>query len=271
MEVLSLGGGIQSTALFLMNLHHEIEPGVDFAIFADTGWERQGTYENITRLNSIGLDRGFGPIWKVKAGNIRADMLAAGDGHYDHMPLFTQSSRLTGQLRLDGSDEVVKGTGQLRRQCTGHYKIDAINRAVRDEHGMARRVQWIGFSVDELQRMRPSRVKYITLRFPLIEKRMSRADCVVWLLEHGYAIPVKSSCIGCPYHTDAEWVNLTAEEWKDACKFDDAIRDRHLHLTSKSFRLYLHSSLIPLSEVKLHPKVEENLEKDGDCAGGCWL
>jgi len=51
MQVLSLGGGVQSTTLFLMNLTGEIDPPANFAVFADTGWERQGTYEDVEWKN----------------------------------------------------------------------------------------------------------------------------------------------------------------------------------------------------------------------------
>ena len=262
MQVLSLGGGRDSTTLFLMNIASEIEPKADFAIFADTGWERAGTYENIARLNTIGLEAGFPPIWRGSIGNIRTESLAGGDGHYNHMPLFTRV--ITPQLRFDGDDEV--RTGQIRRQCTRHYKIRAINAAISEEYGMARRVQWIGFSVDELARMAPSRVKYITHRFPLIEKRMDRADCEGWLIEHGHPVPVKSSCIGCPYHTDAEWKSLSPSEWEDACQFDEQIREKH----RKNFKLYLHNSLTPLREVRFRGDERNDLLKQEDCKGGCW-
>lgn len=269
MQVISLGGGVQSTALFLMNLQGEIDPPADFAIFADTGWERHDTYKNISRINTEGLNRGFPPIWKVSTGNIRQEMLQSGDRHYGHIPFFTRSFFKTGQLNLDGSDDIRKGTGQLHRQCTNYYKIRPINAAIREEYGMKPRTQWIGFSVDELVRMRPSRIKYITLRFPLIEKRMDRADCVHWLLSHGYPVPVKSSCIGCPYHTDAEWKSLDAAEWEDACLFDEEIRDKH-DARRHNFKLYLHRTLIPLREL-INPKSTENLDRDEECSGGCWL
>jgi len=265
MQVISLGGGCQSTTLFLMNLHGEIDPHADFAVFADTGWERVSTYENITRLNQTGLARGFPPIWRVTIGNIRVEMLDS--IHNDHMPLFT--SIVTPQLRFDGNDEI--RAGQLRRQCTRHYKIHAINTAVWEEYGMVRRVQWIGFSVDEVARMAPSRVAYITHRFPLIEKRMDRADCERWLVEHGYPVPVRSSCIGCPHHTDEEWANLFPSEWEDACRFDEAIRDKHLHWArNRDNKLFLHRSLIPLRDVRLEKDERNDLLKQDGCDGGCW-
>lgn len=272
MQVISLGGGVQSTATLLMNLEGEISPPADFAIFADTGWERKATYENITRLNTLCLEQGFPPIWRVKVGDIRADMLAEGKGHHDHLPLFVMSIQRNGQLRLDGSDDETQSVGQLRRQCTRYYKIHAINRAIRKEYGMVPRVQWIGFSVDEIVRMAPSRVKYITHRFPLIEKRMARDDCVRWLIERGYPVPVKSACVGCPYRTDAEWAELTPSEMEDACKFDEQIRDRHLHRRGgRNFKLFLRSDLVPLREATFRGNQRGDLLKQEDCAGGCWL
>jgi hypothetical protein len=266
MQVISLGGGVQSTALFLMNLQREIDPPANFAIFADTGWERAGTYQNIDCLNAIRLEAGFPPIWRVSIGDIRSEMLSTKKD--DHMPMFT--SVVTPQLRFDGEDEMQ--TGQLRRQCTNHYKIRAINTAIREEYGMVARTQWIGFSVDEVVRMAPSRVAYVTHRFPLIEKRMDRADCERWLIERGFPVPVKSSCIGCPYHTDVEWKSLSPSEWEDACQFDEAIRDKRLHRgRNRDNKLFLHRSLIPLREVRLGRDESGDRLKDDGCDGGCWI
>jgi len=250
-----------------MNLAGEVDPPAEFAIFADTGWERIGTYENIVRLNTVGLEAGFPPIWRVSIENIRSEMLSNQKGHYENMPLFTRV--ITPQLRFDGEDEL--RTGQIRRQCTRHYKIHAINAAIREEYGMVARFQWIGFSVDELVRMAPSRVKYITHRFPLIERRMDRADCERWITEHEFTVPVKSACIGCPYHIDAEWADLSPAEWEDACQFDEAIRDKHLHRgRNRDNRLFLHRSLIPLRDVKIGRDESNDLLKQGGCDGGCW-
>ena len=92
-----------------------------------------------------------------------------------------------------------------------------------------------------------------------------------WLFSHGYPVPVQSNCVGCPYHSDAEWAALTPEEFEDACQFDEAIRDKHLHASRrKDFKLYLHRSLTPLRDVKLRP-TGENLDKQAECQAGCWL
>jgi hypothetical protein len=46
MRLLSLGAGVQSTTLLLMALDGTL-PGLDYAIFADTGWEPQRVYDHL--------------------------------------------------------------------------------------------------------------------------------------------------------------------------------------------------------------------------------
>ncbi len=112
-EVISLGGGIQSTTLVLMNLVGEIKPRATCAIFADTGWERQATYNALDWLEAYATEKGF-PIYRISSGDIRADMVSDEKQHFDHIPLFTDS----------GGERA----GQLRRQCTNFYKIAPIRR-----------------------------------------------------------------------------------------------------------------------------------------------
>lgn len=70
--------------------------------------------------------------------------------------------------------------------------------------------QWIGISLDEAIRMKPSGEAWQINRWPLIEKRMTRQDCLTWLRHHECPIQPKSSCIGCPFHSDAMWLEPSA-------------------------------------------------------------
>src|SRR5262249_55404342 len=149
------------------------------------------------------------------------------------------------------------GTGIIRRQCTREYKIDPINRKVRELLGGKTRGkqvdQWLGISLDEVVRMRDSRVSYIRLGYPLIERRMRRYDCVRWLEAHGYPVPPKSACIGCPFHSDAQWRYLkkhSPKEWVEAVAFDEAIRNGNVRLGKAGLRgkAYLHRSCRPLPD-----------------------
>jgi hypothetical protein len=84
---------------------------------------------------------------------------------------------------------------------------------------------WLGISLDEFQRMKPSDAKYLSHRWPLIEKRMDREDCHAWLKAHGLPSPVKSSCVFCPYHNKAGWREIkNGPDWSKAVEVDQAIR-----------------------------------------------
>ena len=51
MSIISLGAGVQSTAMALLAHHKEIKPP-DYAVFADTGWEPQAVYDHLDWLES---------------------------------------------------------------------------------------------------------------------------------------------------------------------------------------------------------------------------
>ena len=171
----------------------EIEPMPDCAIFADTGWELEAVYQHLRWLRSPNV-LPF-PVHVVSAGNICADLLQAGSGErWASIPTFT---RTVVGARVD--------VGMIRRQCTKDYKIVPIRRKVRELAGLTRRrspkapvvEQWIGISLDEAIRIKPSFETWRVNRWPLIEQRMTRRDCIAWLKRHDYPIPPKSSCIGC--------------------------------------------------------------------------
>jgi len=225
-KVISLGAGVQSSCMALMAAHGEL-PMPDCAIFADTGWEPKAVYEHLDRLEKA---LPF-PVHRVTAGNIREHIIV-GTGirtanTFSDVPWFT-----------------AKGIG--KRQCTTHFKLEPIARKQRELIGPRGRVEvWIGISIDEAIRMKPARKPWQINRWPLIEKRMTRRDCKAWLQAHGWSAP-KSSCIGCPYHSDDQWRELReTEEWADAVEVDRAIRHR------RRMPQYMHHSQKPLDEVDL--------------------
>jgi hypothetical protein len=258
MHVISLGAGVQSTTLALMAAHGEITPMPDCAIFADTQWEPCAVYEHLERLEK---QLPF-PVHRVKTSNIRTDAIAggskrAGEG-YAAIPWFIRNP--------DGS------YGMGRRQCTTHYKLEPIRRKIVELQNGKRKKgatqMWIGISTDEAFRMKPSRVQYIENCWPLIEQRMNRGDCKAWLGRHGWTAP-KSSCIGCPFHSDQQWRALDADELADAIAVDAAIRKQ------PGFRgeQFMHRSLKPLSEVDLRSDAEIG-QADlflNECEGMCGV
>lgn len=245
MRILSLGAGVQSTTLALMAAKGEIEPP-QYAIFADTGWEPKAVYEHLDKL-IVALPF---PVHVVSNGNLREALLSGG---FTAAPFYTP-------------------TGMGARQCTYQYKLRPLQKEVRRLLGEPVRKKQadmlIGISLDEAQRMKPSRVKYINNVWPLIDLGMTRRDCLAWLEKAGWSSP-KSSCLGCPFKNNRQWRELfdgDAEEWMDTVAMDYALRE-------KGVQQYMHRSLKPLDEVDLSTW-EERGQPDlfgMECEGMCGV
>ncbi len=107
LRVLSLGAGVQSTTLALMAAHGEIGPMPDCAIFADTGWEPNSVYDHLDWLRSPNV-LPF-PVHVVSAGNIREQLIAAGEGNrWASIPAFARTVTPAGS-KVPVYDEVDDG------------------------------------------------------------------------------------------------------------------------------------------------------------------
>jgi hypothetical protein len=271
LRVLSLGAGVQSSTLYLMAVHGEFgDDRPSAAIFADTQWEPAEVYRWLDELERIG--GAVIPIRRVTHGAIRVAALQKGGkaGGYRavSLPLYIAND--------DGS------RGIIRRQCTRDFKINPIRKETRRLLGIerGRRVpkattveRWVGISRDEASRMKPSRDKWEIVRWPLIERDMTRRDCVAWLAARGYSEPPKSACIGCPFTGDDRWRALKAnapDEFADAVAFDKSIRTGLPGLKQNAF---VHDSLRPLDEVDF--RTAEDLGQinafGNECDGVCGV
>lgn len=280
LRILSLGAGVQSTTVLLMALHGEFIDRLDCAIFADTGWEPSAVYEHLSWLEGKAREGGI-PVHRVSAGNLRQDLLDAVAGKRQRVanpPFYVRNKDEAGEY-----DTPDKG-GMLWRSCTTEYKVQPIRRQIRalaiEAHGSARIPkgyveQWFGISYDEWRRMRTSDVAYITNRYPLVDRRLTRSDCIAWLRSHGYRVPPKSACLGCPYHADATWREIkrsSPAEWKETVAFDRAIRRGIPGVKGEAF---VHRSLLPLDVVDLRDDAERGqLALPGfgeECSGHCGV
>ena len=266
LRVLSLGAGVQSTTLLLMMLHGEIERP-DHVVFADTGWEPQKVYEHLAKLETMMQDENL-PFHKVSKGNIREDYLTEGK-RYASMPL-----HMTG---ADGK------RGMVRRQCTTEYKLDPLMKKQRELAGLKsgerckehRITTVIGISYDEVQRLKDPKFSWIQHEYPLVERRMTRQDCLDWCAQHGYELPPRSACIGCPFKNVHEWRALRENEaeWADAVDFDNQLRTNPVVMVRLRGTPYLHSQRVPLPEADLRTEAEMGIMSlfDQECEGMCGL
>ena len=262
LHILSLGAGVQSTTMALMAAHGEITPMPDLAIFADTQAEPKAVYEHLEWLRSSNV-LPF-PVEVVTAGDLGAKVMAEG---YSDVPWHTLS-------------------GLGRRQCTKAFKLYPIRDKAKEWAGVPAGKaanlpagtisMWIGISLDEVIRMKPASVQYINNRWPLIELKMSRNDCLQWMKRHDYPEPPRSACVFCPYHNDGEWRRLRGdapEEFARAVAYEKRLHAAFDQQETLKTRPYLHKQLVPLDQVDLR-----TLEDHGqgvlfgdECEGMCGV
>lgn len=267
-HIISLGAGVQSSTLALMAARGELTPMPHCAIFADTHAEPASVYRWLDWLEK---QLPF-PVHRVTKGNM------------------TQAA-LTKKTKRDGSGEWSKSCipafiknpdgscGLLQRQCTYDYKIVPLTRAalqIMKDTGASGVVQWIGISLEEVHRMKPSRDKRITNRWPLVDKKMHRWSCLNWMRANWYPQPPRSACVYCPYHSDTEWRRLRdeePEEFSKAVQFDRDYRKIKDETNNMHGLPYLHRSLVPLDQVDFSTDVErgQGLLWGNECEGMCGV
>jgi hypothetical protein len=254
MNILSLGAGVQSSTLALMAAKGLIGPMPDAAIFADTGWEPRKVHEYLDWLEKQ-LPY---PVYRVQHNSGIKN-----ERGFSKLPLFTSNG------------------GMTHRQCTADYKIAPIKRKVRELLGYAPKkripagaaTMWIGISTDEAIRMKPSRDAWMVNRWPLIELGMSRHACLGWFDSIEAPKPPKSSCLGCPYHSDRQWIEIKngdPGEWLETIEIDKRLRT----LPGMKNQGFLHRSLSPLDQVDFSGLENQTDMLDGfgnECEGMCGV
>lgn len=108
------------------------------------------------------------------------------------------------------------------------------------------------------------RKKWFAPSYPLLDVvPMHVSGCLAAVEAMGWPEPPRSRCHHCPNQSDAEWAQLTPQEWESACTLDESIREVDPHA-------YLHKQMIPLRMVALNPKVDDGLFSGGCSSGTCY-
>lgn len=306
LRVISLGWGVQSWALAAMSALGYLPP-VNWAIHSNTGYERSETYAFAKRWTPWLRDHGV-PVVTVQASERARSM----DLPYTLMPLYTLRQGDITPPAIDNDDDlglfselaVLVGDGrrgQMRRQCTSRWKIEPQRGWLRRELKRLTVGQypgavemWMGITLDEWQRMKPSQVGYVRHMYPFVNtsevgdrklagvewmpdgRRWTRQNVVTWLNENGLEVPPKSACVQCPYRSRDAWRELRDlgnGDWARALEIDEKIRNLR---TETGYLCYLTSQRVPLAEMDLStPEDAGQLvlwPNEGDeCSGGCFL
>lgn len=278
-NILSLGLGVQSTALYFMSSIGELPP-VDDAIFVDLGKEKKKTYEYLEFLLDWQKKNNGIPITVVRNKNLYTDLLNQTNStaqRWASIPAYTKNE--------DGT------TGMLRRQCTNEYKIGQVDHIIRFhiyKSEARKRLPltriWKGISYDESERINipieawkisvypfcgwetyhPGKARKMESDFRI----MTRYNLMDWYEKNNIMPPPKSSCVFCPYQSERSWYEMQVKEPEDfeaACLVDDAIRN----LSKKGITqpIFLHESCTPLREIEFLPDAPDLFS--GDCSGTC--
>ena len=173
-HILSYGGGVNTVALMILLVREKMP--IDEVIFADTGGEVPETYDYMS---------------------ITKDYLAG----YD-IPFKTVVARPDEDLYSCSFRRKVFPSA-IWRWSTRDFKVRPI-------HSYYRKLgchvnQYMGIAYDEIDRMKESRVDYVTNLYPLIENKVTRQGCIEIIESEGLPTPLKSGCFFCPFSSLDRW------------------------------------------------------------------
>lgn len=292
----NFGAGVQSTAIALMVINRDPRLGqvlpAEF-IFADTGDEPADIYPHVEKigrmLRAAGHD--FTIVRKQDRHARLSDALinaalSGTSGGVACPPAFAFNGRHKRGIAM-------------RRTCTKEWKVRPIERHIIermtsryadsfttspvDGDGVQYReaVQWIGYSADEADRRITSDQRWRYFRYPLIEARMTRADCHAIIERSQYddgspMKPMRSACVYCPYHSRYAWerVAQNPDDWALALRVDEALEEgfnRHGKMCGMRMPLFLTPQGWRLRDAGFDDPVQSALmieDDDRECESG---
>ena len=255
-DVISLGAGKQSTFMLINALEGRFGKKPDYAIFSDTGCEPEYVYDYVKWLKHYLKRRFYFDITIVSSGDLMKDTLDFINGkrkRVGNMP-----------FRLSGNG------GIIMRQCTNDYKIVPLRKKLQEIRQGQKVRLWIGISLDEMERMKASNVKYIENYYPLVQEQITIDHIRYWFVKQKIREPGKSACLTCPFNSDRYWSVFKKqfpEEFEKACLFDDKIR-QYPGLQRECF---LSKHLMPLREINFDMQPSLFPELLEECEGLCGL
>jgi hypothetical protein len=188
-KILAFGGGVDSTALALINLNRdraaaligisrelldEAFPAVDAVFFSDTGAERSATYANVDQVEQACLAAGVRFV-RVKR----------------------EKETITEWLLRTGTVPLMPGGSHL---CSLKFKTEVMHKQAELIFGSERFAWSIGIEANEDRRAFTvrSNEKHVSL-YPLRNLGLSRAACEDLIAQLGWSKVPKSSCVFCPF------------------------------------------------------------------------
>ena len=224
-EIWSSGGGVQSSAIAALICQGELTP--DLSIIVDTGRELSTTWEYLDKWVLPELEKAGVELHRVEKSKYATVDLYSIKNKSLIIPAFTTESG---------------GIGKFPTYCSNEWKQRVMRRWA-TERGVISANVWIGFTIDELNRVTQPIGKW-EQRYPLIERKMTRGDCIGLVKRMGWPTPPRSSCWMCPNKPKHEWLwqrDNAPEDHKLAIEFE-------IEMQKEDSAVWLTNSGKPLSE-----------------------
>ena len=242
-QIWSNGGGVQSAAIAALICMGELMP--DLAVIVDTERELSTTWDYFENVTAPALKAAGCIVHRVQKSQYATVDLMRNDDVL--IPAFTSQ----------GAE-----IGKLPTYCSNEWKQRVMRRWA-TEQGVAQADIWLGFSIDELRRVTQPTGKW-QHRYPLLDRRMNRGDCIALVKRMGWPDPPRSSCWMCPNKTQHEWAwqkQHAPADFEKAVQFEREIQQHDPDM-------WLTEWVAPLDTVQFVGS--DTLDLFGGCSGGCF-
>lgn len=194
-SIVAFGGGTDSTAVLIGLRNHGIRP--DRILFADTGGERQETYDFVYLMNT----------WARKNLGVDIEIVkkASRSGVFESLEAWCLRNKNLPSLAYGG------------KSCSLKFKVEPQDKLIRNWpeakatwKAGKRIAKFIGYEAGEVRRVRrPESAdgRYLYL-YPLIAWNWHRFKCLEVIKAEGLPLPGKSACFFCPANKKSEIMAL---------------------------------------------------------------
>ena len=269
LQIISLGAGVQSTAMVVLAAQGKLGLNIDAAVFANVGDDSERP-ETMAYLRDVLIpwadERGL-PVHEIHR--------TRRDG--TRWPTLLEHSLASDNRSISIPVRMPAGMPG-NRSCTVEWKIKTVSKWLRANGATKTNPATvaIGISTDEIERAgRRTGVPTETAAYPLIDLGMSRSDCLTVIADAGLPNPGKSACFYCPFQSPRSWAEMRRDEpgqFAEAQAIEDALiakrgdlgRDE-VYLTRFGRRL---SDAIHIAQPDLFSSIGEDTE--GCDTGGCF-
>ena len=244
-HILSFGGGVNTVALMVVLIEEGL--ALDEVVFADTGGEAPETYEYIGIVEQYLQE--------------------------SRIPFKIVSKRVATRDLLETCTHRKVIPSVMWRWCTRDFKVNPIHNYYRSLNAHIN--QYMGIAYDEIDRMKDSRVEYVTNLYPLIDRKMTREHCVKSIERAGLPVPVKSGCYFCPFNSMGRW-NWLLEDHPELYEKAVALEENSKHfpkqrLTDQVFRERAVVTLRNLGEMLRTGGDVPLQDMESPCGGECMV